>query len=86
VQERLFDPSARPVRSADLARISRFRLAARERLRDKARYSIAAAFLPSLDDWEWVSLPERFYGLYFLLRLVRMLAKYLHYGKRADHE
>jgi hypothetical protein len=82
-QRRLFNPSARPVRSADLARISRFRLDARERLRDKARYSIAAAFLPSLDDWEWVSLPKRFYGLYFLLRPVRMLAKYLRREERA---
>lgn len=76
VQARLFDPSTRPVRSADLSRISRFRMDARERLRDRVRYTLAAAFLPSLEDWEWVSLPRGLYWLYFLLRPVRMMLKY----------
>jgi hypothetical protein len=53
-----------------------FRLRARDRWRDALRVARAAAFAPGAADWALVRLPDRLYPLYYVLRPIRLAAKY----------
>ena len=44
-----------------------------ERLRDRVRYLGRIAVTPSHNDFRWVSLPERFFFVYYLLRPLRLV-------------
>lgn len=57
----------------------RFHLAARERVRDKARcivFFIHSAITPTYGDWELFPLPSCLFFVYYILRPFRVLAKY----------
>jgi len=61
------------IRSGELAR-ARFRVRARERLVDRLRYGLAFALTPDVEDFNAVSLPDRLFGLYRLVRPPRLAA------------
>jgi len=58
-------------------RTLRFRLAARERLRDRIRYLLLLSLSPSYSDWKAVRLPARLDFLYYVVRPFRLLIKLL---------
>lgn len=55
---------------------NRFYMRCRERLRDRAYYVFDQMFVPKPADWAWVRLPPVLYPLYYLLRPVRLAAKF----------
>ena len=61
-----------------------FQLAARERWRDRLRGSASIAVTLTPGDWEWVRLPDRLYALYYLLRPMRLILKYLRWLRSGD--
>ncbi len=79
LQEALFAEDDSPVHPGESERICFFRLhlQMRERFRDKMLHCLRVAFIPSQDDWEWVSLPPRLSFLYYVLRPIRLLVKHL---------
>ena len=52
-----------------------FHLKARERLRDRVRYCLRLAMIPTLEDWAFLSLPAFLSFLYYLLRPIRLVRK-----------
>lgn len=60
-----------------------FRVRALERPRDRARYLWHASTTPTPADWEAVALPDRAYSLYYLVRPIRLVAKYAHVTLRS---
>jgi hypothetical protein len=48
----------------------------RERFKDKARYVLYLTFTPNTRDWNLLSLPSPLFPLYYILRPIRLLAKY----------
>ena len=48
----------------------------RERFKDKARYVLYLTFTPNTRDWNLLSLPGPLFPLYYILRPIRLLAKY----------
>jgi hypothetical protein len=87
------DPAARSLAreigrrllSADLGMLDRsqevrFHLRARERLRDRIRYTLRLATTQTLGDWDLVGLPRGVDGLYRVIRPIRLLGKF---GPRA---
>ncbi len=56
---------------------TRFDLATRERLRDKARYCLRRIFRPAPRDWQLVRLPRYLAFLYTPLRILRLSSRYL---------
>ncbi|MDP6525616.1 MAG: nucleotidyltransferase family protein [Kiritimatiellia bacterium] len=55
----------------------RFRLAVRERLRDRVLYVLRIACTPSYGDWKAVRLPRKLYALYYVIRPFRLALKAL---------
>ena len=55
----------------------RFQFRVRERWRDRIRMMGVLTFIPRVTDLEWVRLPEPLYLLYYVLRPLRLLVKYL---------
>ena len=51
---------------------ARFQLPLKDSVRDRLRYVFIRAFLPTVEDWKLVSLPDGLYGLYFLIRPFRL--------------
>jgi hypothetical protein len=51
----------------------------RERLRDAARYAVNVVVAPTEADWLLVRLPAPLYPLYYLIRPLRLSAKYARY-------
>jgi len=49
----------------------------KESLADKIRYCVRAATTQTVDDWELVSLPNFLLPLYYVLRPIRLAAKYV---------
>ena len=45
-------------------------------LGDRVRYFFGRSFVPAFEDWEWVSLPDSLYPLYYLLRPLRLTLQY----------
>ena len=58
-------------------RNARFYLHSRERLRDRLDYFWDQAFIPKQEDWRSMPLPVALYPLYYLLRPLRLLYKFL---------
>jgi hypothetical protein len=54
----------------------RFQLAVRERLRDKLRYCVRMSAMPSEEDVGAISMPAWLSGSYYVVRPVRLIAKY----------
>ena len=54
-----------------------FQLKVRDRLIDKITYFLRYALTPSLGDWQFVHLPEHLYLLYYLIRPIRLVGKYI---------
>jgi hypothetical protein len=54
---------------------SLFQWQTRERLGDKLRYIWIRTFLPTVQDWDWVSLPDSRYWLYYFLRPCRLFSQ-----------
>jgi len=52
-----------------------FKLASRERVRDKVLYMLGIACTPSYSDWKIIRLPRGLYPLYFLIRPCRLVVK-----------
>jgi hypothetical protein len=73
VRKRLFAPMEIRARTE---RDLRLYLRMRERFRDRARYFWSTLLTPTLEDWSCVSLPDALYGLYYLVRPIRLLGKY----------
>jgi hypothetical protein len=48
----------------------------RDRLWDKIRYCFFLGFTPSIGDWMYLSLPDVFFPLYYLIRPIRLTFKY----------
>jgi len=48
----------------------------RERRCDRVRGFARALFTPNAADWQLVRLPDRLYALYYLIRPLRLVAKY----------
>lgn len=48
----------------------------RERFKDKARYVFYLTFTPNTRDWNLLRLPNFLFSLYYILRPIRLLAKY----------
>lgn len=61
-----------------------FRLRARERLHDKVRYLWRAIITPNPADWTAVPLSDRMRRLYYLVRPIRLAAKYAQMALRAS--
>lgn len=53
-----------------------FYLRARERRRDRIRYYLARALLPTVEEWEAISLPDALFPLYYLVRPIRLIDRY----------
>jgi len=49
---------------------------ARERLGDKLRCAVSTLTTPGLGEWRLVMLPASLYGLYYLLRPLRLAVKH----------
>ena len=49
---------------------------------DRVRYFFGRSFVPAFEDWEWVSLPDSLYPLYYLIRPFRLA---LQYGPRLSN-
>jgi hypothetical protein len=45
---------------------------AQDRLRDRIRYILFRLFLPTVEDWKQVRLPDPLFFLYFLFRPLRL--------------
>jgi hypothetical protein len=61
-----------------------FHLAARERVRDKARHFFTLVFRPSYGDWKSVRLPGWLFFLYYLIRPVRLMWNFLFSGRQGE--
>jgi hypothetical protein len=62
--------------------LQKFRWKLRFLSRKDAYLSLArAAFVPTISDWRAFEVPDAFYPVYYLLRPVRLLAKY---SRRAE--
>lgn len=60
----------------DESRFHPFRVRMRERLRDKIRYAARTALVPTLDDWQYLRLPNFLFFLYYLVRPIRLIVRY----------
>ncbi len=49
-----------------------FYLQTRDSIRDRFRYVWCHLAIPTVEDWRWVSLPDSLYGLYFVIRPLRL--------------
>ena len=43
---------------------------------DRVRYFLGRSFVPTFEDWMWVSLPDVLYPLYYLIRPFRLTVQY----------
>ena len=43
---------------------------------DRVRYFFGCSFVPTFEDWEWVSLPDSLFPLYYLIRPYRLALTY----------
>jgi hypothetical protein len=81
VQGWLFQESGKSsdIFAKDLAEESSFhpfRVRIRERFRDKVLYSTRTALTPTPEDWEFLTLPQPLFPLYYVLRPLRIGARY----------
>ena len=53
-----------------------FTLGLREHWQDKVRYCIDLGLTLSVGDWQYVSLPDSLFPLYYLIRPFRLVMKY----------
>lgn len=53
-----------------------FQLRLKERFRDKVRYIVRSAAVPSHEDWEYLPLPAGLSPLYYLFRPLRLIEKH----------
>jgi len=53
-----------------------FTLGLRERLADKIRYGLDLGLTPTVGDWQYVSLPDSLFPLYYLIRPFRLVLQY----------
>lgn len=60
----------------DESRFHPFRVRMRERLRDKFGYAVRTALIPTPEDWQYLRLPESLFFLYYLVRPIRLTARY----------
>ncbi|MGD0216778.1 MAG: nucleotidyltransferase family protein [Desulfobaccales bacterium] len=49
-----------------------FYLQTRDSIKDRFRYVWCHLAIPTVEDWRWVSLPDSLYGLYFVIRPLRL--------------
>jgi hypothetical protein len=54
-----------------------FQMNAQDRLRDRIRYLLLRLFLPTVEDWKRIPLPDLLFPLYFLFRPLRLAAHIL---------
>lgn len=54
-----------------------FYMQTRDSLKDKVRHVWCRLAIPTSEDWRWVSLPDSLYGLYFVIRPLRLALKVL---------
>jgi hypothetical protein len=73
VRERLFRVPARPPGTLEN---SLFRLKAMDSLPDAVKGTLRCAFVPDLADWASLELPASLYPFYYVIRPIRLLAKY----------
>lgn len=71
VRTRLFCDEA----SAEDWALYLFSLEVRQNQRDRARYCLRQALIPTKGDWDFLSLPESLFWLYYPLRPLRLLGK-----------
>ncbi len=79
IQTSLFQENHASTHPAESERLRFFRLhlKMRERFRDKVAYCLRVVLIPSQEDWEFIALPPRLSFLYYGLRPVRLLGKYV---------
>ncbi|MGA2160123.1 MAG: nucleotidyltransferase family protein [Dehalococcoidia bacterium] len=49
-----------------------FYLQTRDSIKDKVHHVWCRLAIPTVEDWQWVSLPDSLYGLYFVIRPLRL--------------
>jgi len=62
--------------SSGILKKSMFYLKARERMRDQIQYCLRLAATTTPGDWTLLQLPKTFFPLYYLIRPIRLTAKY----------
>ncbi len=73
VHQRLFDDADNPT---GIFKDQLLYLKMRERFLDKARYVFYLTFTPNVRDWEFLSLPNFLFFLYYILRPFRLVLRY----------
>lgn len=53
-----------------------FQIRSLDKVRERIRFCLLWLLLPNLNDWMWVRLPDRAFGLYWAVRPVRLLLQY----------
>jgi hypothetical protein len=76
VYEKLFQGNAPP---ASLSELCLFHLSVMEPWRDRIQYCILFAGRPTSEDYDFVPLPNVLFFLYYLIRPLRLVAKYVVY-------
>lgn len=71
LRSRIFSASDRMLGSVG------YQFAVRRRVSDKLRLAFTSLFTPAHEDWEFVSLPDRLFPFYYVLRPVRLVTTYL---------
>lgn len=74
IQARLFQDVARPLGVREGCSLH---LRMKERLRDQVRYCLDLALTPTVDDWQFLPLPEVLSPLYYPLRPIRLLRQHV---------
>lgn len=72
-KQRLFSHNSSP----GILKSSLFHLQAMERLRDRIRYCVKFAMRTNPRDWEFMPLPNCLFFLYYIIRPIRLAAKYV---------
>jgi hypothetical protein len=73
VRQRLFRG---PNGSSGIFKNPLFHLKARERMRDRIQYCVRLAMTTTPGDWTFLPLPHPLFPLYYLIRPIRLMAKY----------
>jgi hypothetical protein len=55
----------------------RAQLRTRERWRDRARFVWRLATIPSVEEWQAVQIPDRYFGLYRTVRIARLIKRFV---------
>jgi hypothetical protein len=70
-----YDPDTESIR------YFRAQLHTRERWRDRTRFVWRLATTPSVQEWETIKIPDRYFALYRGVRTLRLMKRFLKWGE-----